>query len=69
LEAEQPLAERVGGRTRQRQTTIAVLISSRDFSFSILRLERDAFNLTILAIKIALSFLRLTIKPSQTFDF
>jgi hypothetical protein len=24
-------AERVGGRTRQRQTTIAVLISSKDF--------------------------------------
>jgi hypothetical protein len=26
-----PLAERVRGRTRQRQTTIAYLISSRDF--------------------------------------
>jgi hypothetical protein len=36
---------------------------------TILRLERDAFNLSILAIQLALSFLRLTIESSQTFDF
>jgi hypothetical protein len=30
VEAEQPLAEHIEGRTRQRQTTIAYLISSRD---------------------------------------
>jgi hypothetical protein len=36
-EAEQPLAEHLRGRTRQRQTTIAYLISSRDFKFYFLK--------------------------------
>jgi hypothetical protein len=40
-----------------------------NFSFSILRLESDAFNLSILVIKLALSFLRLTRESSQTFEF
>jgi hypothetical protein len=40
-----------------------------NFSFSILRLARDSFNTSILAIKLSLSFLRSTIKSSQTFDF
>jgi hypothetical protein len=39
------------------------------FLFSFLRLAREAFKLSILAIKLALSFLRLTIESSQTFDF
>jgi hypothetical protein len=38
-------------------------------SFSILRLESDSFNLSILEIKLALSFLRLTRESSQTFNF
>jgi hypothetical protein len=38
-------------------------------SFSILRLERDLFNLSILAIKLALLFLRLTRESSQLFNF
>jgi hypothetical protein len=33
-----------------------------NLSFSILRLARDSFSLSILAIKLALSFLRLTIE-------
>jgi hypothetical protein len=37
--------------------------------FSILRLESDSFNLSILAIKLALSFLRLTRELSQPFNF
>jgi hypothetical protein len=37
--------------------------------FSILRLESDSFNLSILAIKLALSFLRLAFESSQTFSF
>jgi hypothetical protein len=40
-----------------------------NLSFSILRLERDSFNLSILAIKLALSFLSLTRESSQTFNF
>jgi hypothetical protein len=40
-----------------------------NFSFSILRLEIEAFNLSILAIKLALSFLRLVIESSQAFNF
>jgi hypothetical protein len=45
--------------------TFKFLALAINFSFSILRLERDAFNLSILAIKLALSFLRLTIESSQ----
>jgi hypothetical protein len=37
--------------------------------FSILRLEIDSFNLSILAIKLALSFVRLANESSQTFLF
>jgi hypothetical protein len=40
-----------------------------NLSFSILRQESDLFNLSILAIKLALSFLRLTNELSQTFLF
>jgi hypothetical protein len=40
-----------------------------NFSSSILRLESDAFNLSILVIKLALSFLRLTIESSQISNF
>jgi hypothetical protein len=40
-----------------------------NLSFSILRLEGDSFNLSILAIRLALSFLRLTIELSQPFNF
>jgi hypothetical protein len=39
-----------------------------NLSFSILRLERDSFNLSILAIKLALS-LSLTGESSLTFTF
>jgi hypothetical protein len=46
--------------------SLALAIS---FSFSIIRLESDAFNLSILVIKLALSFLRLTIESSQTSNF
>jgi hypothetical protein len=48
--------------------TFKSLALAINFSFSILRLERDAFNLSILAIKLALSFLRLTIESSQIFE-
>jgi hypothetical protein len=47
--------------------TFKPLALAINFSFSILRLERDAFNLSILVIKLALSFLRLTRESSQTF--
>jgi hypothetical protein len=40
-----------------------------NFSFSFLRLAREAFNFSILAIELALSFLRLSIESSETFDF
>jgi hypothetical protein len=40
-----------------------------NLSFSILRLESDSFNLSILATKLALSFLSLTRKSSQTCNF
>jgi hypothetical protein len=38
-------------------------------AFSILRLEIDLFNLSILAIELSLSFLRLTRESSQLFNF
>jgi hypothetical protein len=38
-------------------------------AFLVLRLEIDSFNLSILAIKLTLSFLRLVIELSQTFNF
>jgi hypothetical protein len=38
-------------------------------SFSVLRLEIDSFNLSILVSKLALSFLRLAKELSQTFSF
>jgi hypothetical protein len=38
-------------------------------AFLVLRLEIDPFNLSILAIKLAFSFLRLAIESWQTFDF
>jgi hypothetical protein len=40
-----------------------------NFSFSILRLAREVFNFSILAIELVLSFLRLAIESSQIFDF
>src|SRR5688572_33063791 len=46
--------------------SLALIIN---FSFSILRLESDAFNLSIFVIKLALSFLRLTRESSQEFKF
>jgi hypothetical protein len=49
--------------------TFRSLALAINFLFSILRLERDAFKLSILAIKLALSFLRLTIESSQLSDF
>jgi hypothetical protein len=49
--------------------TFKFLALAINFSFSILRLAREAFNLSILAIKLALSFLRLVIESSHTFDF
>jgi hypothetical protein len=38
-------------------------------AFSVLRLEIDSFNLSILAIELAFLFLRLTIELSQAFNF
>jgi hypothetical protein len=46
--------------------TFKSLALAINLSFSILRLERDSFNLSILAIKLPLSFLRLTIELSQS---
>jgi hypothetical protein len=45
--------------------TFQYLALAINFSFSILRLERDALKFSILAIKLASSFLRLTIESSQ----
>jgi hypothetical protein len=52
--------------TLQTFKSLALVIN---FSFSILRIESDAFNLSILVIQLALSFLRLTKESSQTFKF
>jgi hypothetical protein len=48
--------------------TLKSLALAINFSFSFLRLAREAFNLSILAIKLALSSLRLVIESSQTFE-
>jgi hypothetical protein len=49
------------------QTSNSLALAS-NFSFSILRLAREIFNSSILASKSTLSFLRLGIETSQTFD-
>jgi hypothetical protein len=51
--------------TLQTSKSLALAI---DFSFSILRLAREAFNFSILASKLALSSLRLEIESSHTFE-
>jgi hypothetical protein len=49
--------------------TFKSLALAINFSFSILRLERDAFNLSILAIKLALSFLSVGVSnPGGSLD-
>jgi hypothetical protein len=49
--------------------TFKFLALAMNLSFSVLRLEIDSFNLSILASKLALSFLRLAKESSQTFNF
>jgi hypothetical protein len=52
--------------TLQALKSLALAIN---LSFSILRLESDSFNVSILAIKLALSFLSLTRESSQKINF
>jgi hypothetical protein len=49
--------------------TLKFLALAINLSFSVLRIEIDSFNLSILASKLALSFLRLAKESSQTFNF
>jgi hypothetical protein len=53
----------------QQLQTFKFLALAIKLSFSVLRLEIDSFNLSILASKLALSFLRLAKESSQTFNF